>query len=63
MYVMGHCENRIEPYSAIPHDDISTCDGLEDSTSNHEKEVSSTPFDEFLDYLGVDTPMWVGTLV
>jgi hypothetical protein len=36
---------------------------MEDSASDHEEEVASTPCDEVQDDLGVDTPKWVGALV
>jgi hypothetical protein len=55
MYVMEHCANSLEPYLTIPPDDISTCGGQEDSTSDHEEEVSP-PCEEVDDDLGVDTP-------
>ena len=54
MYVMEHCANRLEPYSTIPPDDISTCDGQEDSSSDHEEEITSSSCDEIQDDLGVD---------
>jgi hypothetical protein len=62
MYVMEHCANRLEPYSTIPPDDISTCDGQEDSTSDHEEEIASSSCDEIQDDLGVDTPKGDGAL-
>jgi hypothetical protein len=56
-------DDRVATWDTLSEgNDISTYDGQEDSTSDHEDEVASTPCDEVHDDLGVDTPKDDGAL-